>query len=812
LAGETVTVNAKARLTINSDPQVNRVLMGDINIVEGECFVDGTTVREISFTTASVLPVLGDTLTVGSVSGQVIGVAGTIAAGSVRLRSLNGVIANGASLVFTGGKTATSSSVDRIGWLRILGAEVKRFITTRLSKLTIQGEWYELAVATGTASQVIQHYTTDAVPAIWVETGSGTGIYEIWLNGGDRFPASIGDGLRGKFFGNANGNANITFGNGTLGAIPPTGARIRVPNITIGSSLTTAPTAGTINATLASRYGLNTASSGEVSISKCSGAGFYVNANQAFSINAIDSGFFHQIAASEIASDCILRRVGVGLLGVAVFQSSVFSVLKSLVLEDCVMASYSGTINSSNILVQDSSNISITRGYYCFFARGDARQNTLYLLRCSTFNISGAILCGGSADIITSKNGVLTNIIFSDTTIGLNITTAATQSIQIASGSSNITVNGLQQLNGGTLPRNALVVLNTADNIKIRNIGTALAPLNMASQVIFIVQILGVVENIEIARCYAINTVTSAKSDTNTVSRLTMLNVWSDTADTVTNNSLNARYSGLRGGNGVHGATGIASALQAVYGTHFYDTFFSTTTGCIGLHMLEKSSIEPSASTYTIDSGTPVFNSNGSLLLRTVGDQITWTCPWFVLGHTGFQNAAPVLASAVNSSNYLITYRIDTGLGFSGAFKAATGVNLSAEVINSTTGFRMQIRITATTSNSTNSLQGLFFPTITNATGQQTLYPLDLVSSSLTLSGLIAGSEVRIFRISDNVEVGGIESSGTSFTYSYNHFGSDIPVRFVVLNPGFIAIDVAINLTTQPANIPIQQRGDYSYA
>ena len=362
------------------------------------------------------------------------------------------------------------------------------------------------------------------------------------------------------------------------------------------------------------------------------------------------------------------------------------------------------------------------------------------------------------------------------------------------------------------MPRNSVVAIGVAGRVKVRNIGTATTPLDMANQIICLVQLTGNSSDIEIARCYGVNSVTSAKTDTNSVSGLAMLNVWSDTADVISNQSLNARYSGLRGGNNQIGAAGIAFALTSVYGAHFYDTFSSTTTGAIGLHMLEKTSIEPSASTYTINAGTPVFNSLGALRARTLGDQITWTCPWFVIGHTGFQNIAPVIGAGANLANHLIEYRLDTGAGFSGAFKTVNGANLSAETISSATGFRLQIRITVTATNATNSISGLFIPTITNATAQQELYPLDLMAATFALSGLIPGSEVRLFRRSDGVEIGGSESTGTTFSYLYTHFGVDIPIRFVVLNPGYVAVDAPVTLTAQSTTLPIQQRGDYSYA
>jgi hypothetical protein len=90
------------------------------------------------------------------------------------------------------------------------------------------------------------------------------------------------------------------------------------------------------------------------------------------------------------------------------------------------------------------------------------------------------------------------------------------------------------------------------------------------------------------------------------------------------------------------------------------------------------------------------------------------------------------------------------------------------------------------------------------------------VQYTLTLTGLIADSEVRIFVTgSENGAMGqeltGIESSGTSFSYSYI-YQSDIYVDIVVINVGYEYLRVS-NILVSNANssIPIQQRIDRNY-
>jgi hypothetical protein len=228
--------------------------------------------------------------------------------------------------------------------------------------------------------------------------------------------------------------------------------------------------------------------------------------------------------------------------------------------------------------------------------------------------------------------------------------------------------------------------------------------------------------------------------------------------------------------------------------------------------MCEKTAVEPSASSYEINAGTPVFNSAGVLRMRSVGDQITWTWPWFVLGHTGFANIAYTF-SGTNQANHTFQYDIDTGSGFSGTWKGLTQSNLIAEAITATTGFRLKVRITCITANTTNAINGLFIPTITNATARETLYPLDLVEATLTLTGLQPNSEVRIFRASDNIELAGVENSGASFSYPYTWVGADTPVIIVVHSLGYEYLRLTgVSLTSIGGSVPIQQRRDRSYA
>lgn len=79
-----------------------------------------------------------------------------------------------------------------------------------IGDIEINGNWIELGTGNGSSGQTMTAPFSDYIPALWVETGSGTGVYDQWLNAtgsyGDSPPIlkegfdAIGSGKRGKFF------------------------------------------------------------------------------------------------------------------------------------------------------------------------------------------------------------------------------------------------------------------------------------------------------------------------------------------------------------------------------------------------------------------------------------------------------------------------------------------------------------------------------------------------------------------------------------------------------------------------------------
>lgn len=158
----------------------------------------------------------------------------------------------------------------------------------------------------------------------------------------------------------------------------------------------------------------------------------------------------------------------------------------------------------------------------------------------------------------------------------------------------------------------------------------------------------------------------------------------------------------------------------SVYDNLFRDRFQTDTTGTLIACASYASSRYASYVTLT---GNAQFTGTGYVTLMYVGDSITWTWPYTVLGHTGFANSLPTVLPAT-ATNILIEYRLN-----SGSWKTATGANLSAETVSPTTGFSIALRVTCTVAGSTlaaNGVQAILVSTTTTASAQQIQYSLDL--------------------------------------------------------------------------------------
>ena len=100
-------------------------------------------------------------------------------------------------------------------------------------------------------------------------------------------------------------------------------------------------------------------------------------------------------------------------------------------------------------------------------------------------------------------------------------------------------------------------------------------------------------------------------------------------------------------------------------------------------------------------------------------------------------------------------------------------------------------------------------PTVLNV-GASTTEVQNVVS--LTITGLVDNTEVRIYRVSDDVELFGVENSlGGSVTYEYNYL-EPTPVYIHIHNIFYVFIRLELTLGANDASVPVQQRFDRAYS
>lgn len=288
-----------------------------------------------------------------------------------------------------------------------------------------------------------------------------------------------------------------------------------------------------------------------------------------------------------------------------------------------------------------------------------------------------------------------------------------------------------------------------------------------------------------------------------------------------------------------------------------------------GIIMMEPTT--GTAAQVTVDAGTPSFTSGGTIYMPAVNDQVTWEMPAYVLGYSGFPIMDVVMSGGGSLNNFDITYAIDTGSGF-GSYKnlnypragasgsngattftvtSGTGINigdyvygtnvapnakvtdvtgntvtvdlanigavsgtvrfnqLPNETIAPDTGFKLRIRIKTTTANAT-AITSLYWWLSHVAADELEQYVLD--TNTYTITGLIAGSEVRAYLGTDPasaVELGGTETSGTSFAFEHSAGGSDGYI--VIMNTDYEPQLINVTYASADQELLVQPRFDRNY-
>jgi hypothetical protein len=846
--GDNIIMSGTATLTINSDSRWGQTaaVITNYTATTGNILIDATDVWWIPFDASSGnVPSLGtlntDNVTIsGGNVGEFLGVftalgvspsaAGGAMPGSgfIKLRYKSGTIADNDVLTFTGGATATVNSTTggQRGWLNIVTVEggTNGFGISGNGKIETQGDWFYLADTDGTNDQTIQYYVADACPAIQVETSSGSGVYEWWCNAGiTRWGQNnrVATDARGKLFGCSTAGVITlarTSGGITCGQLPPSSCKVRVPNIHLSGVNASNYAANLVNATISSRarIGNPAAGGGLFDLNYVSG-GFYFNTTNSRTVSFDAVAYFDSANLANVNNNLTINNTACGIYNTNTSSSGLNFAYNNYTntISNSVFTNYSSSVSAFPADINYVNNLTITNcKFQCFgnttaatLTRSSPSARALRIQNGSNINIQSIFSIGANIALTSLSDSSLGDLTYAD--LLENNTTQTTNGIDavILTGCIHCTISDIKLPSGisNVHPYLSFVnlITNSSNNI-VENLGTAASPLNggSANACNNLVTTTNAQNNI-IRRCYMDNTRASFTTTTNTSSaNNNYIDVWGDAADSSVNiTSSSCIWRGIR--------TGAFAIQPYVVDTYWANIWTSTTAGRLYLFSGQFYTSATLNNQITINAGTPVFsdaNVTSSKLTLTTGDQITYEMPYYLLGATSFTNTN-LTSLNTDTGSHTTEYQIDTGSGWNGSWVSATGANLSAETINATTGFKLKIRVTCT---STGIYYGKYVSLTTDSTSQKEQYPLP--GYDVNITGLVAGSEVRAYlgtNPATSTAIDGIETSSTSYTFNQNAFGSDGYIRVFAL--GYQDLYIPITYSAAEVTIPVFQVIDRQY-
>ncbi len=836
---DTYTISNNSTLVINTDSYQcanHSVAFGSLDTVSytgigGKLKFDGTKVRVIPFNTGTGnVPAIGTSIVQGGVSAPLLGVwanwqseplaagAAMPTSGFIKVKNKTGGNYAAGALTNIG---ATATGADVIGWIEIRGADTATITIPRIGAFESLGDWFELGTTNGTRGQVLACPTTATVagvfPGVWIETGVGTNVYERFTGCGNMVAITgTPTDERGKLVWQTTSGIRIgSDGTNNVGFLPPSGCRVRIPNIILTCCTRTAGSGSgprvLPNATLGTRQEFITTSSGDINMQDtvCQ---WYANFVQAYSTVVRDCAINDSLVIQEISQPLDIDNVIV-----APTQAQLNFALNGLNnyaggnITNCLfvrfsMAASGAFVNQFNF----NRNINITNVKSQTLTN---RANAAVGAWTETQNVNciwtDCIYIGGKLSSIRSQNCQYINGRYADTMSGTT-GTALTQAMYDLFGTNNAFISGADFIGLTNVhPYGSVVFCNATINTKVRLIGTPAAPRNLgsANQTGAIVESAGSNSGLRLQRLYASNTRTNPWILQNTDNDVIIDDVFGDYADNAAIASLNTIARGVA-------LTGQTAGQTAVYGTHWKDSFTSATIGKIEILCNEPTTL--SAAQCAKTGGTPRFNSVGQVALTTVGDQVTWTMPYFAIGHTALANLAPTL-TGTNTGNMTYQFQWDTGSGMNGTWLTLNAANLNAVgAINPATGIKLMVRATCATANAGNLLTNIAIATVTTATAQQNnVYPLDTIAVTISAQVTLAGAEIRVYDM-DNLpagslgtELSGVESNGGSF-YTFTAVQGNV-VWLQIIKDGYEEYGQAITISSLSTNISVILIPDTNY-
>lgn len=795
----------------------------------GKVRLDGTQVRVLPFNTGSgTVPAIGTTISQGGVSGPLLGIwanwqseplaagAAMPATGYIKLKSVTGGAFAAGALI---GISASATGPDVVGWIEVRGADTSSHILLRAGTFEAEGAWFELGTTSGSRGQVLQCPTTATVagvfPGVWIETGPGTGVYERFPCVGTK-PASATTPTdeRGKFVWQT--TAGIVIGNdGTnnVGFLPPSGSRVRIPNIFMTCCTRTAGSGSgprvLPNATLATRAEFNTGNAGTISLKNVACL-WYTVFSQAYSLTLWDSCFSSTLLITETATPIDVRNF---IVSPAQAQAQIPLDIQSsfyggdVVDGTLVRATYGANGTIYNLASVQNLNTLRVRGLAAVDRTGTSplvvnisgASGSLYF---EDLEAIGARIAVGSGAI---------GVTFKDTRYAdrLEGTTNSTNALDlfVLTNCADATMDGLDFFGlANAHPYGNLLNFTGTLRTKMRNVGSPTARLDLgsANQTARLFTSGGGNRAFKLQRIYAQNTRTDQWNLSNFDIGGLIEHVWADALDSATVPANETEVKATLGLNNL-------SAMAATYGQHWL--FYLTSAVSGRLIIMGNEPLESTATQCFVSGGTPFFEGQGQVQLTSVGDEMTWVTPYWVKGVTNFNASGDPVLTGTNTGNLAYEFQIDTGSGWNGTWLTLNSTNLTSfdAALSPEQGFKIMIRARCVTAAGTNALRAIritFDMELGFWEDPNNLYPLD--TNTITFTGLPTGTDIVVLTAGTDTILAQQDSNPTS-SYGYAFSGAQtVDVGFI--KQGYVPLYIRnLALTTVDSSIPVAMTPDRNF-
>jgi hypothetical protein len=217
----------------------------------------------------------------------------------------------------------------------------------------------------------------------------------------------------------------------------------------------------------------------------------------------------------------------------------------------------------------------------------------------------------------------------------------------------------------------------------------------------------------------------------------------------------------------------------------------ATTSGCT---LVNCSFTEPAATSgsLVVDSSTSFSDCVFDTTTITAGNYLTTTTTPSVFTNCTFNGSSSSghAIEITTPGTYTFSGNILNGYGATGSTSAAIYNNSGGTVVLNVSG-------------------GGTVPTYRNGAGATTTVN---ASADVTLTGLVAGTEVRAYVGTDpatSVEIAGTESSGTTFSFAQSSGGQAGYIQ--IFNVSYQPVWIDITYSSSDVTIPIQQITDRNY-